>query len=236
SSSRRRSSSHASWYRNCSTSERVSTDVAAAISSVGGHVLDPGGELVTDVDLAGAGPAAEGAAPVGHVLPVAAPDIDPVGTARAEPRLSALVHFEVIGEDGRAGAVDDVRERDRVPEHALRRALEPEGVRVDGGPVHGDRVDDPKLAELAHEGAVGIHDAVEAPLAQHARGALASQAPLERGPILGERRMIEGRHHAAVVVIVAHPGVTVAGNPEPGVLPDVPRRPVLEHRAADALR
>src|SRR5262245_26876398 len=130
------------------------------------------------MDLAGAGAAAEGAAAVRHVLPVPAPEIDPVGMARAEPRLRALVHFEVVGEDGRTGAVDDVRERDRVAEHPLRRALEPERVGIDGRAIDRDRVNDTKLAELAHERAVRVDDAVEAPLAQHARGALTSQAPL----------------------------------------------------------
>src|SRR2546428_3201539 len=152
---------------------------AVGISGLGGHVLEPGGELIADVNLAGAGASAkrEFAGRDGAAVP--APEVHPVRATPAEPVLRALVDLEVVGEDGRGGAVDDVGERDGVAEHLLRRALEPERVGVDDGAIDGDRVDDAQLTELAHEGAVRIDDAVPAQLAEHTRGTFSSDAPLQ---------------------------------------------------------
>src|SRR6185503_19332905 len=104
---------------------------AAFISALRRHVLEPGRELVTDVDLAGAASAAEHSGSVRHVAALPAPEKHPVRALGDQPFLRALVYLEVDREHGRGGAVDDVRERDRVVEHPLGCALEPERVRVD---------------------------------------------------------------------------------------------------------
>src|SRR5262249_19117822 len=151
----------------------------AGISALGRHVLDPGRQLIANVDLAGAGAAAKHPGAVRHVPSVLAPEKYPVRALSAETFLRALVDLEVVGEDRRARAVDDVRERDGVMKHPLGRALEPERVRVDDRAVHRDRMHDPELTKLTHERAVGIDDAVPAQLTEHARRAIAPQAPLE---------------------------------------------------------
>ena len=114
---------------------------------------------------------------VGPVGLVAAADLDPLGARRGDARADPPVGLQIVGQHRRARPVGDVGERDRVLEHLRRRALEPEGIGMDLGAVDRDRVDHAELAELAHEGEVGIDVRVPA---RHLHDALRLRRPLPR--------------------------------------------------------
>src|SRR5437870_13922240 len=95
-----------------------------------GHEAEPGVEHVADIDLAGRILAAAAAVRVGNVALVAATDLQPLGSFARHSHIEAVVDFEIIGEDERAGAVDDVGEADGVAKHLLRGALESERISV----------------------------------------------------------------------------------------------------------
>src|SRR5207302_4682384 len=104
-----------------------------------GHEAEPGVEHVADIDLAGRILAAAAAVRVGNVALVAATDLQPLGAFARHSPIEAVVDFEIIGENERAGAVDNVGEADGVAKHLLRRALQSERVGVHDGAMARDR-------------------------------------------------------------------------------------------------
>src|SRR2546426_12229523 len=97
---------------------------AVGISGLGGHVLEPGGELIADVNLAGAGASAKREFAGRDVAAVPAPEVHPVRATPAEPVLRALVDLEVVGEDGRGGAGGGCGEGAGVGAHPRPRGLD----------------------------------------------------------------------------------------------------------------
>src|SRR5262249_25605127 len=95
-----------------------------------GHEAYPSVEPVAAFDLARRIRAGAAAMRVGYVALVAAADLQPLGSLARHSHVETMVDFEVVGEDERAGAVDDVGEADGVAEHLFRRALESEAIGV----------------------------------------------------------------------------------------------------------
>src|SRR5262249_20152445 len=75
-----------------------------------GHEGKPSVEHVADIDLAGRILAAAATVRVGQVALVAAADLQPLAAFARHPDVETIVDFEVVGEDERAGAVDDIGE------------------------------------------------------------------------------------------------------------------------------
>ena len=196
------------------------------------HVAQPGVEHVADIDLARRVHAAAAAVRVGQVALIAAADLQPFGALAGKPHVDAVVDFEVVGQDQRAGAVDDVGEADGVPKHLLRRALEAEVVGVHHGAVHRDRMHHAKLLELAHQRHVRIDVGVPAPHFEDALGFLLALLLLQRVEVVAEHRVLQRGDELGIVVVVAEIAVTVRIGPDADLrFPEAVGRAVLAHLA-----
>src|SRR5262245_66604431 len=116
-----------------------------------GHEGKPSVEHVADIDFARRILAAAAAVRVGHVALVAAADLQPLASFARHSHVEAMVDFEVVGEDERPGAVDDIGEADGVAKYLIRRALEPEAIGVHDGAVERDRVYHVPLLDFAYQ-------------------------------------------------------------------------------------
>ena len=99
---------------------------------------------------------------VGHIAAQTTADIDPFRATAGEAALGALVHLQVVGEHPGCRAIDDIGKGHGVAKHLFRCALEPERIGVDHAAIYRQRMHDAQLAELTHEGAIGIDDRVPA--------------------------------------------------------------------------
>src|SRR5262249_58082403 len=109
----------------------------------------------------------------------------------------------------RAGAVHRVGEADRVAEHSLRRAFEPEIVGRNHSAIDSDRMHDPQLLKLTHEGEVRINVAIPAPHFEYAAGFRFAFLLLHRRDVIAEYRVFYRNHELGVVVIIAEIGMAV---------------------------
>src|SRR5262249_54282263 len=90
------------------------------------HEVEPGVEHVAAIGLPGRILAAAAAVRIGYVALVAATDLQPFGSFARHSHVESVVDFEIVCEDERARAVDDVGEADGVAKYLLRRAFESE--------------------------------------------------------------------------------------------------------------
>src|SRR5262249_40288729 len=84
-----------------------------------GHEGKPSIEPVADIALARRILAAAAAVHVGYVALVAAADLQPLAAFARHSHVETIVDFEVVGEDERASAVDDIGEADGVAKHLI---------------------------------------------------------------------------------------------------------------------
>jgi hypothetical protein len=144
----------------------------------------------------------------------------------------SMVDFEIVGEDERAGAVDDIGEADGVAEHLLRRALESEAIGVHDRAVHRDWVHHAQLLKLAHQRDVRVDIRVPAAHLENAfRLGLAFLA-FQRRDVLAEHRIVQRGNELGVVVVVAEVAVAVRIGPDSDLrFPEAVGGAVLAHLA-----
>src|SRR5262249_57659321 len=106
-----------------------------------GQEVEPGFQHVADIDFTRRILAAAATVRIGYVALVAATDLQPFGSFARHSHVESVVDFEIVGEDERARAVDDVGEADGVAKYLLRRAFESERVLVHRRAIGRDRLD-----------------------------------------------------------------------------------------------